>query len=519
MQIAPSLTLVALFWLSPWSFASALASQTPITPVPTPTPIHTSVQVLSDRLVPLGGVAVSLDDGANSRVVATSRLGQTPWVDVDPSLGAQLILGDTVVDEGIALGFERFMTTDLSSYSGDVHLKEISITQPLARTVLLQGEQGHSALVWPPQGGAPLWVLSAPVDSSVSFGANVASLMDDVAIQGYLSYRGYSGSTPPYVRGVALVVPEISLGEEGIVVAFDLLGDVAPYDVVVDTYQFLTSQGLVGPIPPEPTDPLVTQVVEVMDDFVFVHISGDLHAGHLGLFARHASFGGPAHHVQPDSPPVLVPSGGGTDYVRRDGLPEDEVADAGDEERVTAALLEPACGCLVTDCEPPVPQMPANWECTPPVVTGNHCGAATAGQKECKTVRMRSPRVCRSAGSSFGLTKSRTSSWRVSFELNGGGSGALTTGSGFEYGKEEEEVTTDGWTADGGGAGLGECMRWFRFELICAQRYDRQIDEWDWYFTISEGFYIVVRYCAGNQTIYTACTDEATSQSECYRTQ
>ncbi len=466
----------------------------------------TAIEVLTDRLDPIQGAVVRFSNGGAAEIAVTSADGQTPWRSLDPSPGVSLVLADKILPGGIALGMIEggIPTPFLPNPAEDYSLLTISRTQPLAVPVQVEGlPQGMNNL-FPPPGDYPHWRIAVPSASPLRFTLHVASLLDQEAITQYAAYRGHD--TDPaleYVRGVALVVPTVQLGTEGILVGIALLGDL-PSGVVVDVINFSSDKlSLTGP-------PLNVTVAGVHNDVVYAHLTGRVRKGHLALLARSSS--GPPRQVRVlrDSPPnIAVPANAG------EGI---DVACVGCDRAAqgsAALLLESFPPTLLTDCEPPIPQPPMNWTCNPPPPPANHCGTPTAGEKQCKTVRSRGPLTCRSPGSTVTATQGKTASWKVSFNLTGADGTPLSSSGGFSYGQESATVQTDSWTAQGGASGLGECMRIYRFELVCAQAFTLMEDAC---LALSDGI-TTWADCVAAVTSSASCLDSSTSQTTCSRTQ
>lgn len=457
-----------------------------------------SVEVLTDRLDPIQGAIVQLE----SSVAVTGSEGQTSWLSVDASGGASLVLVEKTVQSGIALGMiEAEIVSPLPDPTGDYQFVVVSRTQPVAVPVQVQGLPAQMNNHFPPEGDYPHWRVAVPSGSNLRFTLHAAPLLDEEAIEQYSAYRGAS-LDQEYVRGAALVVPNVQLGNKGLVIGIALLGDLSG-GAVVDAYNFTTSNAaLAGP-------PLSIHAADTHNDVVYVHLKGGLRKGHLGLFVR--ASGDPAEvTVQPDSPPeVVVPS---------DGLGVDSAClGCGAEEDMGSSAMarDPLVGpILVTDCEPETPIQPPEWSCDPTPPSGGHCGPATPGAKQCKTIRSRTPRICRSADSEVKGEKYETAAWKATFEMKGATGTPLASGGGFEYGRKSTTVVTDTWTADSGGEGLGECMRYFRFELVCLQAFTIMADAC---LAMSDGF-TTWSDCIVPLTVYETCHDSASSQSECYRT-
>lgn len=469
----------------------------------------TSVQVLTDRLVPREGAIVQWNDGTTTRVLVTDGNGQTPWADL-PTGPVELTLVEQATGAGTALGLVASIDPPLPPSPGpDFHLNFISRTQPLAVPVFVQGNPHDTHNIFPPSGDHPHWTVVVPQYSTLRFAMEIASILDHDAIEEYLEYRGTpAGSGLHYVRGVAMVVPAVQLGDPGLVIGIELLGDL-PQGAVVDAYNFTTSPHVMPPGPP-----LGVVIAGTIADTIYVRITGRVGKGQLALFAR-AADGAPGNvHVTADAPPTIaVPpdAGEGVEWVR--AWPERS------EESAAVAMVQdwswnPMPSPWATDCEPPVPGR-GDWSCTPAPPAANHCGPPAAGSSECKLIRMRTPKFCRSAGSTVTGSSGKTSEWKVTFQFEtGGDKQPIQSAGGFTYGASGQTTTTETWTAAPGAHGLGQCMRYFRFELVCAQPFTLSADSrrCDEYGTV------VTDPCATTTTRRVVCTDTNISQSVCDRT-
>jgi hypothetical protein len=247
-----------------------------------------------------------------------------------------------------------------------------------------------------------------------------------------------------------------------------------------------------------------------------VLVTGGVRHGHLALLARSADAGPAQIHKSADNPPdITVPASGdqGADTAALlDCVDCDEAVAVSD---ASTAGAPPERRSIETECEPPVPDQ-GNWTCAPLAPAGNHCGAAvSAGPIECETVRSRTARFCRSPGTTVAGSTGRTARWKVSFELKVSPPGSpLTSGGGFEYGEESMDVLTETWTAAAGAHGLGQCMRYFRFELVCAQLFTKVVDT---VVEIADGLTLTVP-CNSTKLVSGSCRDTTTSQTVCDRT-
>jgi hypothetical protein len=471
-----------------------------------------SVQALTDRLTPVAGAAVRFDNGTVQTVGVTDADGQTLWHNVDPANGIEIAVSDTYMAGGIALGFiETVIPVPLLDASEDYHFNLISRTQPLAVPIFVEGNPAYVNNIFPPDGDYPHWRIAVPQASTLRMSLNVASLLDADAVAQYMEYRG-SPVDPSlgYARGVALVVPRVQLGTGGIVVGIDLLGDLSE-DVVVDAYNLYATPSV------EPLGtPLGVTVAAFENGVVYVLVTGGVRHGHLALLARSADAGPAQIHKNADNPPTItVPASGdqGTDTAA--------VLDCVDCDEAVATSYGSAAGApramrsIVTNCEPDVPDT-GNWTCAPLAPAANHCGApVSAGPVECQIVSSRTARFCRDPGMTMTGSTGRTAKWKVSFELKVSPPGSpLTSGGGFEYGEESSDVVTDSWTAGAGAHGLGQCMRYYRFELVCAQLFSLQVDKIEW---IANGYAIIDR-CASTKLESGSCRDTDISSSVCDRT-
>jgi hypothetical protein len=472
------------------------------------------VQVLTDRLAPVDRATLRVTNGAEVSVATTNADGHTTcFTKMDPDIGGvELAIQETATPEGIALGMlEQVYPPHLAENGEDVHLSVISRTVPLAVPVQIQGED-ESTCIFPPDGYENYWTFSTAAGSSLSFNAHVATILDSEDVGRYFTYHGYD-SPEDYARGAVMVVPNLQLGQGGFGVGLWLMGafNYGNDGVAVDAYNFTSSPN--GPS----VEPVVVETMVVRNDMVYVRVTGEVGAGHLALFAR-SHDGSPSKSYRfDDNPPTFPPFADvrdRTDFVMTDRVGRGEDGHAAAAAAGTSPPATPPP--LVGDCEPDEPVMPDGWSCSPPAATPNHCGAPTsAGEIQCDVIRMRGPRTCRSGGSTYRLAMGRTARWKVSFEFQAGSGGSpLMSGSGFEYGEESTTVESEEWTAESGLYGLGQCMRYYRFELTCAAPWYKKYDSFEYR---SE---MVPRFvpCGATRAVWTKCRDSATSQSVCDRT-
>ncbi len=495
------ITLIALVFSAPLGLLAGAARGSSASSV-----VLTSVEVLTDRLDPIQGAVVRIDNGSTTMVKVTNVDGQSPWMSLDPSPNVSLVLADKTLPVGIVLGSieEDLASPFAPDPAQDLALVTISRTQPLAVPVQIAGLPNETNNLFPPPGDHPHWRIAVPPASSLRFTLHAAALLDEEAIHQYAAYRGQILDPGlGYVRGTALVVPGIQLGAEGILLGIALLGDL-PDGVVVDALNLFS--GNFAPSGPA----LNVQLVAVHNDVAWVRVTGRVRSGHLALLARPAA--GPARKVvvlRDEPPEIALPpdAGQGIDSACRD-CPSSDHGDG----PVPTVLFEPG-PALVTDCEPEPPNPPPGWTCDIEA-TPNHCGNPVAGAKHCKVVRSRGPLVCRSAGSRVEATTGKTAKWKASFQLTGAAGMPLSSAGGFEYGQESTSVLAEEWTAQAGAHGLGECMRYYRFELVCAQALTYLEDTC---LAMSDGF-TTWADCSVEVTSAASCSDSYTSQSTCSRT-
>jgi hypothetical protein len=465
--------------------------------------VLTSVAVLSDRLDPIQGAVVKLD----STVTVTNAEGQTPWRAMDPSAGVALVLAEKTLAGGIAVGMMEsgILPSELPDPAEDFFLMAISRTQPLAVPVQVQGLPDQMNNVFPPAGDYPHWRVAVPTASSLRFTLHIASLLDAEAIEHYAAYRG--ATLDPqlgYVRGVTLVMPGVQIGNGGVVIGIALLGALQD-GVVVDAYNFAT--GNLAPAGPR----LDVRIAGIHNDVVYVLVTGGVRKGHLALLARPS--GGQERQIEvlPDSPPELIltpDSGQGVESACLD------CGSGGPTATSTLFDTEFSSALVVTDCEPVVPTTVPGWTCDPIPPSPGHCGPGSPGTKQCKIVRSRTPLVCRSPGATVEGTKVDTAKWKVTFHLTGGTGTPLSSEGGFEYGQESTTVLTEAWTAGDGAHDLGQCMRYFRFDLVCLQEFTNYADVC---LALSDGT-TTWADCVVPFTTYETCTDDYSSQNVCSRT-
>ncbi len=491
--------------IAPGSLAVAAGS-----PPPTTT-LLTSVEVLTDRLLSAPGSVVELTTSAGSVVAVTSVEGQTPWLAVDASAGLRLVLGERAHATGISVGMlEQVPAFPAADGAAEVRLLTISRTQPLAVPVFVEGKSGSVNSFHATDGSWPHWGIHVPGDSALRVTAHVTALLDNEAVRHFTAYRGHApAQAASYVRGVDLVLPGVELGSNGIVVSIALLGDLGA-GATLDAFNYAASAPTITAAPE-----FTASVVLVQNDQAYVHISGKLRRGHLALLLRPA--GGPAglNAAIQDAPPTfVVPAGGGQGIETAGSSPKDGRTAPAHARETHGASTVPAIPSVAADCDPPVPDQ-GNWTCTPLAPAANSCGGATSvGTPECQVVRSRTAKFCRSSGSVVRAQQGRTAKWKVSFQFGGGSGTPLTSGGGFEYGEESTESVTDQWTAAPGAHGLGQCMRFFRFELVCAQKFLRVFDS----VLFIAAMQVVIDPCAKAVVVTRVCRDTNTSQSVCDRT-
>ncbi|MDP6540131.1 MAG: hypothetical protein QF903_01985 [Planctomycetota bacterium] len=470
------------------------------------------VQVLTDRLDPVALATLRVTNGANVSVATTNADGHTTcFTNMDPDIdGIELSIQERTTPDGIALGMlEQVYPPHIPDNGQDVHLSVISQTVPLAVPVQIQGE-GESTCIFPPDGYETYWTFSTAAGSGLAFNANVATILDREDVSRYFAYHGHN-STEDYARGAVMVVPDLQLGNSGFGMGIWLMGayDYGNDGVAVDAYNFTNNSN--GPA----MDPVVVETMIVQNDMVYVRVMGEVAGGHLAFFVR--SFdGNPSQSYRfDDNPPTFPPFRDvrdTTDFVMTDCI------GCRDDERVAATATSPPTTptSFVQDCEPDAPDMPDGWSCAPPTGTPNHCGAVTsAGETQCTVIRMRGPRTCRTDGNTYTVSRGRVAAWKVSFEFGGGPEGSpLTSESGFEYGERTTVVETDEWTADAGLYGLGQCMRYFRFELTCAAPWFKKFGLWEYRVEGGPQF----DPCGETRVVWTKCRDTSTSQAVCDRT-
>jgi hypothetical protein len=298
-----------------------------------------------------------------------------------------------------------------------------------------------------------------------------------------------------------MVVPGVSLGSDGMLVGINLLGDLQS-GAVVDIYNLYDANS-------RDPGPLTATFAGMHNDWVYIKLRGGLRQGHLALLARSPLAGLGQVFISVDSPPgiVLSPGGGGGETAFLD------CPDCPPPQRTTATSASAAAPLFVTDCEPTVPNT-SNWTCIP-VVGSTNCGAGVlVGSPECSMIRSRSPRFCKAAGGTLKRTSAVTQKWKLSIHLDGG-TAPLASGGGFEYGEDSQSITTDEWTAPPGADGLGKCIRYFRFNLVCAQLITYRMD--GMVFT-TDGDPPTFNPCSLTTTAGHVCHDLSATENICDRT-
>jgi len=474
----------------------------PSSPVPL-----TSVALVDDMLQPIPGGIVNLQvPGSEDVTLVTDAFGQTRWAGMDPSGGVLLSIADNAVDGGLALGsIQGVVPPPLDDASVDTHEWMIAWTQPVAENVLVAADDPDGITnVYPRDGAYPHWTIGVEGKSGVQFQAGVAPLLDGEAIAGYMGYRGQPTLADKYVRGTALTVPAVDLGESGFFLCIDLLGDLPnPDSIAVDAFNLHHETTT--------TPGFDVSLVSVSDGIAICRVSGELLFGHLAILLRDVAQGGAGIEVSAhdDPPQFSIPQ-----PTPDEADPTTAWLERGDVHVDAASATCPTCpptgGAAVTECEPDVPGM-GDWDCSPGPPPASPCPSELL-LHDCGTYRTRSPRFCRGPGETLARQMGTTKSYKFVLKVTGG-TAPLVSGGQFEYGTESKKVQTDEWTAQPGAHGLGQCIRWYRFYLVCGDSYEQGIGgmvadpeslpHWD--------------PCAGSKKVSVTCGDETDSSSTCDR--
>ena len=407
-------------------------------------PSLTSVTVFDDRLEPVEGGVVILDDGSQERVFVTDADGQTPWLIGTQPPGFKVTFGEQKVKDGTLVGMRQDVAPPyLPSPGDDYYENVIQRTQPVARRHHLAGEAQAVATI---AEGFPHWYVVSPPGSQVRFTADIASLLDTAMAEEYFDYRGHTPATE-YARGVVLILPDLQLGVgpgSGFHVGFKLLGAL-PDDVAVDAYNFIANPNVGFPGP----SLSVTMDAASNNDHVVVTVRGTVRGGHLALLARSASEGpGQLYSLNDNAPDIEIPADAG------EGV---EVAfsavDESDSEPSVFMTTDPR---LVVDCEPTAPSPPPDWDCAvQPQGGGSSPGCppctdtsgSAGGSHQCAVRKMKGPRFCRSPGAMVGRTIGTTREFKVSFGVTESGEEeGIKSEGGFTYGVSSQSIHNEAWT-------------------------------------------------------------------------
>lgn len=499
--------LLALVALST-AVLAAIPLHAPSSPIPVGDSM-VSVQLFTDRWEPLSGGVAEVSTATSRRVVVTGATGQSPWVALEVDSALNLTLGEVVTPTGTAIGMIESFVPPVMAGSGRL-ATVIERTQPLAVPVhLVKAASGINNLL-PPDGDYCHWKISVPEGSGLNFTMRVASLLDEAAVDQYMSYRGVS-TAERYVRGLVAVVPHVQLGTSGILVGIDLLGELAD-GVVADCYN-ITSPSKISVLGP----PLKHSLAVVHNGVAYVAIAGAVRKGQLAILLRETGSPSQTIVVSDNPPDIVIP-----DDMGAIEFADVDCADCPKSAHAPGVLLEANVNAevLVADCIPEPPEAPLNWDCEPPIPEPDgRCPGppAPVGDKECKLLRQGSPPFCLSPGEETGVQIGESKSMKVTFQVQGADGMPLSTTGGFEYGWESSRTRNQSFTAPAGANGLGQCIRWFKYTKICVQGWGIPTDLPDTYFWTEAGPIVIFNDCLGVKNTATPCETSYTTSSVCDR--
>jgi len=474
---------------------------------------RTGLQVMDDRLTPISGVVIQIWNGLGSMVpigTTTDSNGQTPWLLHPAWTPTEVIYSETVTPNGIALGKieSSFQGVPFDNDGFSDHYWLLSRTMPLAFPTLIKGEVGVSASAFPDDASGMNWQISLKPDSNLNFNAHIAPLMDGEAISEYLSYHGALVTNSMYTRGIAMVVPTVKLGVDGIVVSIRLHGDLSGETPTVDVYNHYDKTRMfpVGPA-------LDVEPLGVYGDWYVARIKGTVAKGHLSVCVRSDTSGASqVTQVLDNRPSVVVPSSGAGMGSPITFWSDDDEEDGG--VAVAASIPTPSLPGELSirtgvKCDPcPTVQVP--WACDPADWPGSCAATKVPLSLQCKIKVVKFPRECGDPGDSKGQRKQTSKAWKASFTLRVP-IGQLATEGGYEYGRSSSEETSASWTAGPGTNGLGECSRAWSFSLDCVESWSTLVD---WLSVGPEGD-VYWDPCAKAVIKPMGCSDDAIDTSRC----
>lgn len=242
-----------------------------------------SVILFDDMLHPIEGASIRVSNGIKDAQLTTDESGQTQWMQLGSESDVQLIVDDSVVPDGLGLGFHCEIDAVRISTSGYfAHFWHIAVTQPIARKVIIKSDATRFQNLYPADLAYPHWRIGVPSNSELDFELLAAPLLDSEAIKGYQSYRGGGQIEQPYIKGLVLVVPNVDLGEAGLVIGIDLL-DKGIESARVDAIHY-SAEG--GGVPSGKDTDFKCHDLFIQGGVLYVRLGGVLPAGQLGLFAR-----------------------------------------------------------------------------------------------------------------------------------------------------------------------------------------------------------------------------------------
>ncbi len=481
-----------------------------------------SISLFDDRFEPIaGGLARVSIPGGDALIQVTDAMGEGSWRPLELGASLEITLADHLGPTGLALGLTfTDLPPSFQQPGADARWLKLAFTQPLAVGLPVAGGQASSRDHYPTDGAFPFYGLHTPQGSALRFRPLVAYLKDGAEVASYLRYRGRPAQDSDYAAGLVLVTPEIDFGGPssanggGLSASLRLMGELPASTAQIDLCEILSPSATPGSGPVSSL-PLTAEITKRSTDYdvLVVRLNGRFPGGQIAILLRKQIQTPAGKHTWIDAPPNLaIPpdAGGGTASLD----PSDDCAGCGAAS--AGPESEAISSGLVTNCEPPVPNMPPGWSCDPPAPESD-CPISPVGQPACQLKRFRSPRVCLSAGQNFEVEEAVRIQFKLSFEIGSeaglGGQTSFQTGSGFEYGFEQSVKVKVNWTAQPGSHGLGQCSRWFRFYLVCVQAFGTQSFGHE-----DHGDYTVLHPCHTPVTRKASCMDQDFSSSVCDRT-
>lgn len=363
------------------------------------------VQVLSDLVTPVVAETVKISSpGTPSITTTTGPQGETPLFAVAPNELMSVVLEETALSDGIALGQQVQFLGPTSTAAG--HWLNQVVTQPLALATTVTSDQSVTS------GKHTRWTFSPVVkddesaESVYHFAAHVAMLLTTAEIDAYKSYYGLTDTTFSGALGIVVRTDSVDVGSNNLSLQIDCRDH--GFSATPGAKCFVVRR----PPPGSPGAPTFTaEVIGWVDEQALLIVKGVLEKG--------------------DNIILLAPGSGTSSTPRLERADQDLVV-----PRPPKSSPQAGPHCTNPDDPPCVADSPSlgTPACTPSASSDDGCPAATPnGTTSCTTSSIGGDPFCGYQGSSTVASVTFTVGGSVSvgatFKVGGAQLGAGATGS------------------------------------------------------------------------------------------